>query len=93
MHRSQVGAVSDTRPCATNHAFALQAGGTAREVRPVAFDHYQHDDPKPDKKQRLLMSTMPRAELLSLLADLLQERAEQDGLHGVSFVLAVSRSI
>ena len=55
--------------------------------------HYQHDYPKPDKKQRLLMSTMTRPELLGLFADLLRERAEQDGLHDVSFVVAVPRSI
>ncbi|CAE7363225.1 Calmodulin [Symbiodinium sp. CCMP2456] len=53
------------------------------------FCHFQHDDPKPDKTQRLLMSTMPRPELLSLLAALLRERADQDGLHDVSFALAV----
>ncbi|CAE7569803.1 Calmodulin [Symbiodinium sp. CCMP2456] len=53
------------------------------------FCHFQHDDPKPDKRQRLLMSTMPRPELLSLLADLLLELAEQDGLPDVSFVVAV----
>ena len=57
------------------------------------FCHCEHEDPKPDKKQRLLMSTMPRPELLSLLADLLRERAEQDELRDVSFVLAVPRSI
>ncbi|CAE7597216.1 unnamed protein product [Symbiodinium sp. CCMP2456] len=51
--------------------------------------HHQHNDPKLDKKQRHLMSTMPRAELLGLLADLLRERAEQDGIRDVSFVVAV----
>ncbi|CAE7262907.1 nipblb, partial [Symbiodinium necroappetens] len=51
--------------------------------------HYQHDDAKPDKRQRLLMSTMPRAELLHLLADLLRERAEQDGVRDVSLAVAV----
>eukprot|EP00439_Symbiodinium_sp_Y106_P025851 s7479_g3.t1 len=51
--------------------------------------HHQHNDPKLDKKQRLLMNTMPRSELLGLLADLLRECAEQDGIRDVSFVVAV----
>ncbi|CAE7311369.1 unnamed protein product [Symbiodinium microadriaticum] len=51
--------------------------------------HHKHNDPKLDKKQRHLMSTMPREELLGLLADLLRERAEQDGIRDVSFVVAV----
>ena len=53
--------------------------------------HHQHNDPKLDKKQRLLMNTMPRSELLGLLADLLRECAEQDGIRDVSFVVAVAR--
>ena len=55
--------------------------------------HHKHNDPKLDKKQRHLMSTMPREELLGLLADLLRERAEQDGIRDVSFVVAVARLI
>ncbi|CAE7722952.1 unnamed protein product [Symbiodinium necroappetens] len=51
--------------------------------------HHKHNDPKLDKKQRHLMSTMPREELLGLLADLLRERAEQGGIRDVSFVVAV----
>ncbi|CAE7777524.1 unnamed protein product [Symbiodinium sp. CCMP2592] len=51
--------------------------------------HHQHNDPKLDKKQRLLMNTMPRAELLGLLADLLQQCAEQHGIRDVSFAVAV----
>ncbi|CAE7837647.1 unnamed protein product [Symbiodinium sp. CCMP2592] len=56
------------------------------------FCHHDHhsgpNDPKPDKQQRRLMSTMPQAELLGLLAELLQDRAEQDGFHDVGFVVA-----
>ncbi|CAE6913725.1 hypothetical protein AK812_SmicGene12960 [Symbiodinium microadriaticum] len=54
------------------------------------FCHHHHSTtPKPDKHQREWMSMMPRAQLLSLLAELLRERAEQDGLQGAGFVVAV----
>ncbi|CAE7793958.1 Calmodulin [Symbiodinium sp. CCMP2456] len=72
------------RPCV-----CLAMRGHCQKGVACGFCHFQHDDPKPDKRQRLLMSTMPRQELLSLLADLLRERAEDDELHDVSFVMAV----
>ncbi|CAE7757081.1 unnamed protein product, partial [Symbiodinium sp. CCMP2456] len=53
------------------------------------FCHYYHSSaPKPDKHQRELMKMMPRAELLSLLAELLRERAEQDGFEDAGFAVA-----
>ena len=42
---------------------------------------------KPDKLQRVLMCTMPRAELLGLLTELLQERVEQDRLEEAGLFL------
>lgn len=73
-----------SRPC-----IYVAKQGRCQKGAACGFCHHHHNDPKPDKQQRHLISTMPRAELLSLLADLLRDRADQDGFHDVSFVVAV----
>ncbi|CAE7443992.1 unnamed protein product [Symbiodinium sp. CCMP2592] len=81
-----------SRPC----IYVAKQGQCQKGVA-CGFCHHDHhsgpNDPKPDKQQRRLMSTMPRAELLGLLAELLQDRAEQDGFHDVGFVVAAPWSI
>ena len=75
-----------SRPC----IYMAKKGHCQKGVA-CGFCHHDHcgpNDPKPDKQQRRLMSTMPRAELLGLLAELLRDRAEQDGFHDVGFVVA-----
>ena len=56
------------------------------------FCHYPHNsEPQPDKRQRELIKTMPKAEFLNLVTELLQERVQRDGLPNVSFLLADPR--
>ena len=80
-----------SRPC-----IYMAKQGHCKKGVACGFCHHHHsgtNDPKPDKQQRRLMSTMPRAELLGLLAELLRDRAEQDGFHDVGFVVAAPWSI
>ncbi|CAE7039121.1 unnamed protein product [Symbiodinium sp. CCMP2456] len=74
-----------SRPCVY---FAKQGQCPTGEA--CGYCHQHHSSArKPDKQQRDLMKMMPRAELLSLLAELLRERAEQDGLEDAGFAVAV----
>ncbi|CAE7757096.1 unnamed protein product [Symbiodinium sp. CCMP2456] len=74
-----------SRPCIY---FAKQ--GQCPNGVACCFCHHHHSSiPKPDKHQRELMKTMHRTELLSLLAELLRERAEQDGIQDAGFAVAV----
>ncbi|CAE7232629.1 unnamed protein product [Symbiodinium sp. CCMP2592] len=74
-----------SRPCIY---FAKQ--GQCPIGEDCGFCHHHHpSSPKPDKHQRELMRMMPRAELLSFLAELLRERAEKDEIQDGGFAVAV----
>ena len=75
------------RPCV--HVVKLKGGKCRKQSRCGFCHHPFHNDPRPDKRQRALMKTMSKAELLDLVAHELQERIQRDMIHDAQTLLAV----